>query len=391
MSAIRIVFVKEVIDNLRDRRTVLGTLLLGALIGPITFALIFNLVISQEQEKAENVLELSVVGQENAPNLVTYLQRNDVRVIVGPADPEGRVREKMEDMVLRIPDAYAQQWQAGNPAVLEIVVDRSRRDVSSSLGRLRILLQRYGQQIGSMRLQLRGVNPALAQAVVVSEVDLSTPESRGAMLVGTLPFFLLMTVFMGGMYLAIDATSGEKERQSLEPLLINPVPRWQIMFGKVLAAALFSAASMTVGLVAFHFAMLTVPAAALGFQINLDWPVVGQCFLIALPLTIVASCLQCIIAAAAKGFREAQGYASMLVFIPMIPSLWLIFSPVKEEFWMSTVPLLSQVVLLNNLIRGEALQWSWLVSSWLGTLALGALLCVVASSLYNRPRMIFTN
>jgi sodium transport system permease protein len=193
------------------------------------------------------------------------------------------------------------------------------------------------------------------------------------------------------MYLAIDATSGEKERQSLEPLLINPVPRWQIMFGKVLAAALFSATSMGVGLIAFHLAMKTVRADSFGFQLNLDLWVVLQCFIVALPLTLVASCLQCIIAAFARGFREAQGYASMLVFIPMIPSFWLIFSPVKEEFWMSCVPLLSQVMLLNNLIRGESLPALWIASSWASTLLLGALLSLVAASLYNRPRMIFTN
>ena len=276
-----------------------------------------------------------------------------------------------------------------DPAVVEIIIDHSRQDSGSAYGRLQTLLQQYSQQTGGRRLQLRGINPILVRAVAIRDVDVSTPESRGARLVGMLPFFLLMTVFMGGMYLAIDATSGEKERQSLEPLLINPVPRWQIMLGKVFAAALFSGASMVVSLVAFHYAMMTVPAESFGFQINLDWWVISQCFIIALPLTLVASCLQCIIAAFAKGFREAQGYASVLVFIPMVPSFWLIFSPVKEQLWMSTVPLLSQVVLLNNLIRGEALPFSWVVYSWGTTLLLGVALSVVAAGLYNRPRMIF--
>ena len=251
MNAIGLVFCKEVVDNLRDRRTVFGTLLFGSLIGPLVFALMFNLTISKEAEKAEQALELPVIGREYAPNLVDFLRRQGVVVEAGPDDPEQLVEDKTEDLVLRIPADYPELWRSGNPAIVEIIVDHSRPEVARTYARLAQLLQGYSQATGSRRLQLRGVNPALASAVVVREVDVSTPASRGAVLVGTLPFFLLMTVFMGGMYLAIDATSGEKERQSLEPLLINPVPRWQIMLGKVLAAALFSATSMGVGLIAF--------------------------------------------------------------------------------------------------------------------------------------------
>jgi sodium transport system permease protein len=391
MRAIRLVFMKEVLDNLRDRRTVLGTLFMGALIGPITFAVIFNVILAQEIEKAEQALQLPVAGQEHAPMLIAYLRQQGVLIVAAGADPEGLVKERTEEIVLRIPDDYPQRWRKGTPAVVEIITDNSRREGDNAYYRLEALLQQYSQQIGAMRLQLRGVNPLLGQAVFIREKDVSTAAARGAMLVGMLPFFLLMTVFMGGMYLAIDATSGEKERQSLEPLLINPLPRWQIMLGKVFAAALFSAVSALVGLVAFHYAMMTVPTETLGFEFNLDWPVIICCFFIALPLTLVASCMQCIIAAFARGFREAQGYASFLVFIPMVPSVWLLYSPIKEQAWMSAVPMLSQVMLLNRLIRNETLPLEWIAYSWCGSLLLGACLCLVAAGLYNRPAMIFTD
>jgi sodium transport system permease protein len=391
MRAIRLVFMKEVLDNLRDRRTVLGTLIMGALIGPITFAVIFNVILAQEIEKAEQALQLAVAGQAHAPMLIGYLRQQGVLIVAASADPEGLVKERTEEIVLRIPDDYPQRWRKGTPAVVEIITDNSRREGDNAYYRLEALLQQYSQQVGAMRLQLRGVNPLLGQAVFIREKDVSTAAARGALVVGMLPFFLLMSVFMGGMYLAIDATSGEKERQSLEPLLINPLPRWQIMLGKVFAAALFSAVSALIGLVAFHYAMMTVPTETLGFEFNLDWPVIISCFFIALPLTLVASCLQCIIAAFARGFREAQGYASFLVFIPMVPSVWLLYSPIKEQAWMSGVPMLSQVMLLNRLIRNEPLPLEWIAYSWCGSLLLGACLCLVAAGLYNRPAMIFTN
>lgn len=391
MSIVGVVFAKEVRDNLRDRRTVLSTLLFGALLGPLVFAVIFNLLIEQQVSQAQARLVLPVAGAEHAPNLIAYLRRAGVEITAAPATAEALVEARELDYALRIGPDYSASWQAGEPAIVELIADTTRRQAATNVQRVRGLLARYSQSVGAQRLQLRGIDPLLPQALVTRQLDVSTAQSRGAVLVGTLPFFLLMTVFTGGLYLAIDATSGEKERQSLEPLLINPVPRWQIMLGKVLAAALFSSASLAIGLAAFHFAMQTVPASALGFQINLGWPVIASCFLIAWPLTLIASCGQCILAAFARGFREAQAYASILTFIPMAPSLWLSLSPVKEQFWMSAVPLLSQVVLLNSTVRGDSVPPLWLASSWLGSLALGLALCWVASGLYNRPGLVVSN
>ncbi|MCX2980400.1 ABC transporter permease [Halieaceae bacterium IMCC14734] len=391
MNIVGVVFAKEVRDNLRDRRTVLSTLLFGALLGPLIFAVIFNLMIEQQVSQAEAQLVLPIAGAEHAPNLIAYLRRAGVEITEAPAAAEELVAAREIDFALRIGPDYGTNWRAGDPAVVELIADTTRRQAATNLQRVRALLARYSQTVGAQRLQLRGIDPLLAQAVATRQVDVSTPQSRGAVLVGTLPFFLLMTVFTGGLYLAIDATSGEKERQSLEPLLINPVPRWQIMLGKVLAAALFSSTSLAIGLVAFHFAMQTIPAAAMGFQINLGWAVIAQCFLIAWPLTLIASCGQCILAAFARGFREAQAYASILTFVPMAPSLWLSLSPVKEQFWMTAVPLLSQVVLLNSTVRGDSVPLLWLATSWLGSLTLGLALCWVASGLYNRPGLVVSN
>ena len=119
----------------------------------------------------------------------------------------------------------------------------------------------YGAQIGQLSLQLRGVSPTIRSPIMVKDVDLSTPQSRGMLVMIMLPYVLMITAFTGGMHLAIDTTAGEKERKSLEPLLINPVPRWQIMLGKMSATATYAFASLVLTLVAFRFAF---PAIANG-------------------------------------------------------------------------------------------------------------------------------
>lgn len=390
MSGWWVVFVKEVVDNLRDRRAVMSSLIFGPLFGPVLFAVMISTVANIEVEKTGSPLQIPVVGEQNAPNLVDFLRRQGVAIKPAPADPEQAVSGKDEDVVLRIPAAYAEQWREGRPAMVELIVDKSRRETGKVYDRVARLLNTYGGQIGALRLQLRGVHPGIAQAIGVREVDLSTPGSRGALILGMLPFFIMYTVFIGGMYLAIDATAGEKERQSLEPLLINPAPRWQIMMGKLTATFVFSLLTLVVALVAFYFSKEMIPAASLNIRFHLSPVVLGWCFLLLVPVALVASGLQTIIAAFAKGFREAQTYLSLLMLAPMLPTMWLFLSPVKEQDWMAAVPLLAQSVLINNLIRGEEINLQWAAVSTFVAMLLGGALCLVAARLYHRPRMVFS-
>ncbi len=389
MSAWWVVFVKEVVDNLRDRRAVMSSLVFGPLFGPILFAVMISTVAKIEVEKAESLLQIPVVGEQNAPNLVNFLRREGVEIQPALDNPEQAVLDKDADVVIRIPESYPEQWREGRPAMVEVIVDKSRRQTRKVYERVERLLNRYSGQIGSLRLHLRGIDPGIVRAVGVKQVDLSTPGSRGALVMGMLPFFIMYTVFVGGMYLAIDTTAGEKERQSLEPLLINPAPRWQIMLGKLAATFTFSLLTLVVALVAFHFSKEMIPAESMNISFNLSPAVLLWCFVLLMPVALIASSLQTIIAAFSKGFREAQTYLSLMVFIPMVPSMWLFLSPVKEQDWMASVPLLAQSVLINNLIRGEPLNMSWaLISTAIGLLA-GAALCLIAARLYHRPQMVF--
>ena len=389
MKAWWCILVKEIKDNLRDRRAVASSLLFGPLLGPVVFTLMISTIAQQEQEKAEAPLKLPVAGEQHAPNLAGFLRRQGVEILSAPADPEAAVKSQQVDLVLRIPEKYPNQWRNGEPAEVEIIVDRSRREVGNAYRRLQGLLNSYGQQTGALRLYLRGIDPTIARAVAVREVDLSTPSSRGAVILGMLPFFVLMTVFIGGMYLAIDTTAGEKERQSLEPLLINPVPRWQIMSGKLASTFCFCVLTLVVALLAFAVATRVIPAEGLGIKLNLSPAMLSQCFILVLPVALIASALQTIIAAFSKGFREAQTYLSFLQLLPMIPGMWLVLSPVKEQFWMSWVPLLSQSVLINTMAKGEAVESSWGLASLAGSTLLGVLLAVIAARLYSRPALIF--
>ena len=222
MKGLFTVFRKEVRENLRDRKAVFNSLLMGPILFPILFIGLSYFSVSKQMERAEALLEVPVVGAEHAPNLVRYLEQQGMVVSDAPADPEEAVRRQDVPVIIRIPAKFAAQWAKGTPATIELIADPSRRESETPMRRVRSLLNGYGAQIGVLRLQLRGVSPNLASPILVKEVDLSTPQSRGLLLMIFLPYLLMITAFTGGMHLAIDTTAGEKERKSLEPLLINP-------------------------------------------------------------------------------------------------------------------------------------------------------------------------
>jgi sodium transport system permease protein len=330
-----------------------------------------------------------VVGAENAPNLVLYLEQQGMVVQDPPADPEDMVRRQEVPVIIRIPDKFGEQWAKGTPATVEVIADPSRRESEIPMHRVRFLLNAYGSQIGVLRLQLRGVSPNLAAPILVRDVDLSTPQSRGLLFMIFLPYLLMITAFTGGMHLAIDSTAGEKERRSLEPLLINPVPRWQIMTGKMLATTVFAFTSLGLTLIAFRFALPHMPTGALGVDLSLTAEAVAGILLVVGPVAILAAALLTLLATYARSFREAQSYMGLVILIPMIPSILFMANPIKPETWMMFIPMFSQNLLIGEFVRGEAVPATWLGLSIGGTLVLGILLGLFAATLFNRPRVVF--
>ena len=385
------VFLKEVLDNFRDRRVIINTLILSPLLGPVIFAIVISFMASQETERMQAPLELPVVGAEHAPNLIGFLERQGVIIEQPPADPEQAVLSEEEEAVLRIPEDFAEYWNAGRPAPVEIIVDRSLRYTGTTIARVNSYLNSYSAQIGLLRLQLRGVDPGITRPISSQVVDLSTPTSRGGLILAMLPYFILITVFMGSMHMAIDTTAGERERKSLEPLLINPLPRWQVMAGKLAATTAFALATLAVGLVAFVYAMGFLPTADMNIQLSLDFRVAAWAFLIVAPAALVAAALLTILAAFAKSFREAQSYIGLVILVPMVPSFWLLVDPARTETWMTWVPLLNQNVLILELVRGEPVNLAWIAACLISTGALALVLALIAGNLYSRSRLIFNS
>lgn len=381
------VFKKETTENLRDRRTVLNSLLWGPLFGPLLFVILIGFVINKASERAEKPLEVPVVGAEHAPNLIAFLKQNDVTVKEAPTDPEQAIHDQDEELVLRIPAGYGERWREGRPAPVELLFDDSRQFTRTSVRRLTGIIEAYGGMHAALRLTVRGVNPEIGRPIAIIERDQATPQSRAGMLLAFLPYMLILGAFVGGMYLAIDTTAGERERQSLEALLINPVPRSQILTGKLAATTLFALAALAISLLGFLLFLRFIPTGSLGFRIGLSGTNALLALVVIAPLALLAATSQTLIAAFSKSFREAQTWLGMLMIVPALPSMIMAINPIKPAEWMYGAPLLSQHVIISQIVRGEAvLLWQYAASIG-GTLALGLILAWLAVRVYHRERL----
>ena len=261
--------------------------------------------------------------------LVNWLkQQRGVEVTDGPEDPYEAVREGDEKFVVVIPEDYNELFAQAKAVEIELVIDRSDDDAGSFVRRARGLLSGYGNEIGMLRLVARGINPTVASPIRVDEVDVSSSQQRAAMVMAFLPLFLVLAAFVGGMQIAIDTTAGERERGSLEPLLVNPAPRRSIVAGKWLASVTFAWVSVLLTFFLLLKALERSPLEALGLRFALGTGDLAGVLAAALPLAFLASGSQILVASFAHSYKEAQTYVSFLMFVPMLPVFIMMFGSI---------------------------------------------------------------
>ena len=343
-------------------------------------ALMLSVVTSEEE--LDGTIELPVIGAENAPNFIQFLRENGVQIEEGPQnsfEAKQLIQDGEEAVVLEITESFADDFRSSTPARIELVLDQSKRSTMVTAKRIEALIQGYQSQVAALRLLARGVSPTVVQPIQVNKIDLATPQTRASNILEMIGMFLIMSAFGCNMYIAIDATAGERERGSLEPLLIQPISRWQLVLGKWLSTVLFGLVGGALTLLCLVLTMHRLPLENIGLRLVLGTTEVIQLFLIATPLILFAGAAQLALASFAKSFKEAQTYLSISLMLPMLPGLFSSMKPMEPELWMMAVPALAQQVMTSIVLRGELIPGAyWAISIGVSTVltAISIFFCV---------------
>jgi sodium transport system permease protein len=391
MRAILTVFAKEFRENLRDRRTLFSALVLGPLLGPLVFAAGLSLRLERGLEEGERPIALAVTHSERAPNLIAFLRQ--YAVVVTPVDYDAAaaraaVRSNRHALILTVTADFEARLAAGTPAPLLLYADSSDVAAADASARLHALIREYSALIARLRIAARGIDPLTLAPLAVQDIDVATPASRSVLALGTLSYLVLLTTLMGGLYLAIDATAGERERGSLEPLLTLPVRRAHLIFGKILATCAYMALSLTLTVLAFAVMLRFTGLERFGMSANFGPWVAARLILFCLPLVPLGAALMTIVAAYTRSYREAQTWLGLVLLVPTLPLALAAVKGLRPTLALMAVPSLGQHFLITSLLRDEPLPKAYLALSVGATLAIGAALIAVAGRLYRREALL---
>ena len=375
MSAIRIVLKKELLEILRDRRTLVAI----ALATLATPAVLF--VISQVSAKtATQAYTIGYSGQIPAGLDVLF-------------NATGLKLEQVDDPA----EAAKQQVDLGvlfTTSAVEEYYDPTRQSAQIADVRLQEVLSQYDAARIAATLQQRGIDPSsVLNPLPLNQHPLSSPikAAGNSFLSFFLPYILITMSLTGGLSAALDTSAGERERRTLESLLLTPVPRGQVLVGKILAvslisltAALAAIASMLIALSQIHFG-----GSAGAFQVELSPLASGVMIWLAVLLAVSFSSVTIALGTLARNFRQGQAYATPLYFITIFPASIILFIPdFNPNLAIYLIPILNAVLVLRDAIVHGAVAWDALAVTTLSLVATGGLCFYAALRLFTREALL---
>ena len=389
MSIMSIVAKKEFRDGVRDKRALLSAFFFP-LSAPLFIYFLLNAVI--EMSQVDETVSVPIYGADAAPGLIAYL--TEAGIDVDHRDPQtldevkSQVADQTLDFALMIPEDFQDTMASYQPPDLLIVSDSSRNDVAAQVGQLRRVLNQYNQELISLRLIARGVSPKVTIGARPITIDVASDQKRTANVLNFIPIYVLMAAFVAGLGIAIDGTAGERERKSLEPLLINPIRPIDIIFGKWFASGTFALLGMLATLVLCVVAMFALPIEEIGLSFEISTKQALALLMVSLPVPYIAASLQILLGLFAKSFKDAQSYIGILVILPMVPVIIRQFMPFVTEPWMAGIPIFAQSVLMMDVLAGSGYSFLSLSVALVSGFVASTLLCLVAARLLTTERMI---
>lgn len=378
---------KELIDHLRDRRTATMIFLLSIAMGPIIL-LGLGYFISSMEQKAEKK-EIYVLGKDNGVELVNFLLRQDMKLLEPKPDFRELIKQGNHDPVLVIPKDFSAKFLTGE-AKVEMVYDDTRQGAGGvSAGVMRRVLRAFNAEVSSQRLIARGVSPAILRPVEIQDTNLGTAAQRAAALLFIIPWITLIGCVTGCTAMAVDLAAGERERGSLEPLLMTPIARDALVLGKAIAVSIYSLGIALLTLVGFGLTLKFGNLPAIGSVLSLSAGQYATFFVMLLTFAPAMASIQMLLATYGRNFKEGQTYASYAIQAVAILPAVAMFAQLKDATWQLFVPVFAQLMVITRLLRGETVDAIHYLLPAAVNIAIFTIAIVLMSTLLRQEKIIF--
>ena len=403
------VYLKELKDSLRDRRTLISVIVIPTFVMPaLTFGVgkIAAGIVSQARGETATVM---IVGGDDSPGVVAALkQSRKLKVVATAADWKLQISDKKVRAAVQIPAGFEAGLKAG--AADPVVIYNYDGELKSgfAVAELEKFFRDLRDRTVTARLAERALPATLVRPFETRRENVAAPEKVGGNLLGGIvPYIIIILCFTGAMYPAMDLTAGEKERGTMETLLCSPVARVDLVLGKFLMVLTGSLAAMLLSLTSMggsaaaaglmfagggggtKLAAAASQAKAAGSVMPMIDPMglLGVVAMI-LPVAVLFSALLFTVSLFAKSYKEAQSYAGPMVFIIILPAVVGMLPGIDLNARLALVPILNLSLVCKEMLSG-IWHWNYIGLIFGSSCVYAAVALALAVRMFNREDVIF--
>ena len=396
---IGIVYRKELVDSLRDRRTLISMIVVPLLLMPLLTIGLGVVAVRQVGQASEEVPRVMIIGGEDSPNLQAEFKKlKDVEIVPPTADYAEQITSKQIRAAVEIPAGFDAKLAAGESMSVKIYIYEGELKSGFGADRLQRFLREFRDRAIRERLEVRHLPENLVRPFDIQRLNVATPEKvSGAILGGLVPYFVILLCLTGAMYPAMDLTAGEKERGTIETILCSPVSRTHLVLGKFLmvltasvATAALSILSMTVSFAVGKKMLQGVAngTADAALQITMTAKAIIFVFVMVVPLAVLFSAALLAIALFAKSFKEAQSYISPLMIVVVLPAVAAVLPGVELNAALALVPVLNASLVSKEIMTGTY-HWNYIALIFASSCIYAAVAIAIAVKLFQREDVLF--
>jgi sodium transport system permease protein len=396
---IGIVYRKELVDSLRDTRTLISMTAVPLLLIPLLTIGLGVATARQVGQAREEIPKVMILGGEDSPNLRAELAKLEgVQIVPQAPDYAEEISSKQIRAAVQVPAGFDAKLAAGEPMSVKIYMYEGELKSGFGADRMQKFFRDLRDRAIRERLEARHLPESLIRPFDIKQQNVAPPEKvGGAILGGLVPYFLILLCLTGAMYPAMDLTAGEKERGTIETILCSPVSRTHLVLGKFLmvltasvATAVLSIISMTVSFVVGKKLLQGAGGGAAGqiLQITMTGKAVLSVFVMVLPLAVLFSAALLAIALFAKSFKEAQSYISPLMIVVVLPAVAAVLPGVELNTTLALVPVLNTSLVSKEIMTGTY-HWNYIALIFTSSCIYAAAAIAIAVKLFQREDVLF--
>jgi len=397
LHAVGVVYRKELTEWLRDRRTLISTVLVPLLAFPLLISGVISLSAVLIGSAKKEVPKVMIIGGEDSPDVIAALRADkELEVIPYADDWKNQISEKQIRAAVEIPPSFQTSLEHGTPKTVQI--DYYEGEIKSGFGAEHVekSLKAYRDDLVKKRLEAKSLPASLIAPFDIKQENVAPPEKVGGASIGSFIGYMVIILSMtGAMYPAIDLTAGEKERGTMETILSSPISRLDLVLGKFLlifsaslTTAILSVTSMGLSFAYLGHSLSKANASGAGIQMNLGLMSVVAVFLMALPLAVLFAAVLMTIALFAKTYKEAQSYLTPMTFVVVIPAIASIMPGVELNPKLALVPILNTSLVCKEIITGTY-HWNSIIMIFASTCVYAAAAIFLAVKTFQRESVLF--